>query len=311
MSNSWIYRNPSVYADNKYIKMKSKSYYSLLIIILATVLGNCNSKSEYPGYTKTKEGFYYNLLKIGEDGKKCQFNDYVTLDISYKTMKDSLFFKGRRKFQISRPDFPGAIDECLTMLAKDDSASFILSAFDFFKRTLSSDLPPFMKVGDKMKINIMLLDIQTPHQYAQEKDAFLHWIEDFGEYEKTILKQFLDGSKLKAKPTSSGMYHLTLNSGSHKEVKLGDTVVVNYEGRFLDGKFFDSTKQRNEPFQFVYGQQWQVIRGLEDAIGMMHEGEKALFIMPSEMAFGESGSSTGIIPPFTSLIFEVELVSVN
>ena len=50
---------------------------------------------------------------------------------------------------------------------------------------------------------------------------------------------------------------------------------------------------------------------MEDAIGMMHEGEKALFIMPSELAFGENGSSTGIIPPFTSLIFEVELVAIH
>ncbi len=284
-----------------------------LSLFLAFTLGlmNCTHKSEYPGYTKTETGFWYKLIRIGEDGAKCQFNDYVTLDICYKTMKDSLFFSGRRKFQISKPDFPGAIDECLTMLAKDDSASFILSASDFFKRTLSSDLPPFLKSGDKMKVDITILDIQTPVQYAQEKEAFLHWIEDFGDYEKTILKQFLDGSKLKVKPVSSGMYYLTVKKGNDKGVSLGDTVVVHYEGRFLNGKFFDSTRQRNEAFQFVYGQQWQVIKGMEEAIGMMHEGEKALFIMPSELAFGQTGSSTGMIPPFTSLIFEVELVSVN
>jgi FKBP-type peptidyl-prolyl cis-trans isomerase FkpA len=87
--------------------------------------------------------------------------------------------------------------------------------------------------------------------------------------------------------------------------------VVHYEGRFLNGKFFDSTRQRNDPFQFVYGQQWQVVKGMEEAIGMMHEGEKALFIMPSGLAFGQTGSSTGIVPPFTSLIFEVELLLVK
>jgi FKBP-type peptidyl-prolyl cis-trans isomerase len=283
--------------------------YALFCLILG--ITSCATQSEYPGYTLTKEGFYYKLLKIGEDGAKCQFNDYVTVDICYKTMKDSLFFVGRRKFQISKPDFPGAIDECITMLAKDDSASFILSASDFFKRTLSSDLPPFLKAGNKMKVNISILDIQTPQQFAQEKEAFLQWIEDFGEYEKTILKQYLEGSKINAKPTASGMYCLTLKSGNDRGVNPGDTVVVNYEGRFLNGKFFDSTRQRNEPFQFVYGQQWQVIKGMEDAIGMMHEGEKSLFIMPSELAFGENGSSTGLIPPFTSLIFEVELLSVK
>lgn len=286
-------------------------YYTISLLFFALGITNCSTKSDYPGYTLAKDGFYYQLLKIGEDGSKCKFNDYITVDISYKTMKDSLFFTGRRKFQISKPNYPGAIDECITMLSKDDSASFILTASDFFKRTLSSDLPPFLKASDKMKINVSILDIETPKQYAQEKEAFLRWVEDFGEYEKTILKQYLEGSKLKAKATPSGMYCLTLKNGNDKGVKLGDTVVINYEGKFLNGKFFDSTRQRNEPFQFVYGQQWQVIKGMEDAIGMMHEGEKSLFIMPSELAFGENGSSTGLIPPFTSLIFEVELISVN
>jgi FKBP-type peptidyl-prolyl cis-trans isomerase len=197
------------------------------------------------------------------------------------------------------------------MLAKDDSASFIISAANFFRKTLSSDLPSFLKENDKIKINVAIIDIQTPQEYNREKEAFLKWIEDFGVYEKTILKQYLDGAKLKVKPLSSGMFYLVLKPGNNKGVTLGDTVVVHYEGRFLNGKFFDSTRQRKEAFQFVYGQQWQVIKGMEEAIGMMHEGEKALFIMPSELAFGETGSSTGIIPPFTSLIFEVELVKIK
>jgi FKBP-type peptidyl-prolyl cis-trans isomerase len=227
-------------------------------------------------------------------------------------MKDSVFFKGRRKFQIAQNNFAGSIDECITLLAKDDSASFILTAEDFFKKTLSSDLPSYLKEKDKIKIDVAIVDIQTPKQYAYEKEAFLKWIEDFGEYERTILKQYLESSKIKAKPTSSGMYYIVVQRGNeNKGVKLGDTVVVHYEGRFLNGKFFDSTRQRKEAFQFVYGQQWQVIKGMENAIGMMHEGERALFIMPSELGFGETGSSTGIIPPFTSLIFEVELVSVK
>ena len=54
-----------------------------------------------------------------------------------------------------------------------------------------------------------------------------------------------------------------------------------------------------------------MIKGLEEAIGMMREGEKSLFILPSELGFGNQGSSTGIIPPFTSLIFEVEILKVS
>jgi len=63
-----------------------------------------------------------------------------------------------------------------------------------------------------------------------------------------------------------------------------------------------------QPFQFVYGTEWQVVKGLEEAIGMMQEGEKALVILPSDLAFGSEGSSTGIIPAYTSLIFDVEII---
>src|SRR6266498_358402 len=97
------------------------------ILLVVVWFSSCSNRSEYPGYAKSRSGFYYKLIKIGEDVVKCQFNDYVTVDICYNTINDSVFFKGRRKFQISKPEFQGAIDECLTMLAKDDSSSFILS----------------------------------------------------------------------------------------------------------------------------------------------------------------------------------------
>lgn len=288
----------------------AKHYLQLLTLLAFVIFYSC-SKSEYPGYTKNENGYHYKLIKIGDDSIKSRYNDYITADICYRTLNDSLFFKGRRKFQISQPSFPASIDECLTMLGQGDSASFIIPAKNFFVNTLSSELPAFLSETDNMKVDVNIIEIQTPIAFAYEKQAFLKWIEDFGEYEKTILQQYLDESKLKIDPTQSGVRYLTLRKGSERGVNLGDTVVVHYEGKFLNGKFFDSTRKRNEAFQFVYGQQWQVIKGIEEGIGLMHEGEKALFILPSDMAFGENGSSTGIIPPFTSLIFEVELLSVK
>jgi FKBP-type peptidyl-prolyl cis-trans isomerase FkpA len=155
------------------------------------------------------------------------------------------------------------------------------------------------------------MEIQTSKEYENQKRAFLKWIEDFGEFEREILSQYIKEQKLSIQPTASGMYFLKLKDGNGRKVIQGDTLLVDYEGRFLDGKFFDSTRKRHDPFQFVYGTEWQVVKGLEEAIGMMEEGEKALIILPSELAFGEIGSSTGIIPPFTSLVFEVELKKIN
>jgi FKBP-type peptidyl-prolyl cis-trans isomerase FkpA len=281
------------------------------LYILALLIISCGNNSPYPGFSKGKQGIYYKLNKIGESDITAKYNDFITADIEYRTLTDSLFFSGRRKLQLQNTDLEGSIESCFSMLSEGESADFIISADKFFNQTLQTSLPEFLPPGSMMKVNLDIVEIQTQQEYEKEKEAFLHWIEDFGDYEKVILKQFLNEEKMPVQPTGSGLYYLKLQSGTGRKIEKGDTITVNYEGRFLNGKFFDSTIKRNQPFQFVYGTEWQVVKGLEEAIGMMSEGEKSLFILPSELAFGTEGSSTGIIPPFTSTIFEVEIISVN
>lgn len=282
----------------------------IIFVFISLSVVSCDYFSKYPGYSKSKSGIYYKLLKFGESTQKAKPGDYITADIIYKTYEDSVFFEGRRKLQINQPEFEGAIDECFFMLAEDERAEFIISANDFFTKTLETSLPDFFTKEDPMIVDIDVVDIQTEDEYYREKEAFLHWIEDFGDYEKVILRQYIDQAKINIKPTESGLYHIILNEGKGEKVFVGDTITVHYEGKFLNGKFFDSTKRRNSPFQFVYGRKWQVIHGLEEAIGRMREGERALFILPSQIGFGETGNSTGIIPPYTSTLFEVELLEV-
>lgn len=275
------------------------------------LLTSCNLKSPYKGYTNAGHDIYYKLLSIGDDTVKVKPGDFITTDLIYKTMHDSVFFKGRRKFQVTKPEYEGSIDECFTLLAEKDKAEFILSAADFFNKTIKIPAPSFFNEDDMMKIEAAIVDIQTAEDYYKEKEAFLSWIEDFGEYEKVLLKQFIQEEDLDMHPTESGLIKIPVREGNGVKIELGDTIIIHYEGKFLNGKFFDSTKKRSEPFQFVYGQQWQVVKGIEEALGMMEEKEKSLIILPSELAFGESGSSTGIIPPYTSLIFEIEVISVK
>lgn len=284
---------------------------SLLLLTIALILSSCARKSEYEGFSKSKKGFHYQLHTIGESIRKTNLGDYITADISYSTLGDSVFFEGRRKIKLEQPVYEGAIEDCFLMLRADESATFIIQAEPFFTQTLGSDLPGFLSIDDNLKIKIDIIEIQTAADFENEKKAFLNWIEDFGEYEKVILSQFLKEEKLTVEPTQTGLIYLPLSTIEGPRIQLGDTITINYEGRFLNGKFFDSTKRRNQPFQFVYGTEWQVIQGLEEGLALMGEGEKAIFILPSELAFGTSGSSTGIIPPFTSLIFEVEIINVS
>lgn len=288
-----------------------KTLLSVLILTVVVFSASCSKFSKYPGYKKAKHGIYYQLHTLGEDTVKAGPGDYITVKLAYLTPQDSVFFRGSRKFQISHPAYEGAVDECFMMLAAGESATFIIRADNFFIETLHTDLPRFLETGGPMKMYVEMIEIQKKEDYTREKEAFLSWIEDFGEYEKVILHQFISEEKLDVSPLPSGIYYLNLKPGTGKKVELGDTVTLNYEGRFLNGKFFDSTVKRQQPFQYVYGTEWQVIKGLEEAIGIMSEGEKSLFILPSELGFGNQGSSNQVIPPFTSLIFEVEILKVS
>lgn len=282
----------------------------LLYWLFPLLLITCFS-SEYPGFKKIDKNMYLQLHKIGEDSAFIHPNDYVTCDLVYKTMNDSVFFEGRRKFQVSAELLTNSFDKGLTELREKDSVTFILPSQLFFDSTLETSVPTYLSGKEKMKISLAVLEVQSQEKYEREKEAFLHWIEDFDSYEQVILRQFIEQEELDVQPEESGLYYIVLREGQGEKVKKDDTLTVHYEGRFLNGKFFDSTKKRDEAFTFVYGQEWQVIEGMEKAIGMMREGEKALFILPSDLAWGKSGSSTGIIPPYTSLIFEVEVLEIN
>lgn len=289
--------------------IRMKPILFVFICCIPATVSSC--RNPYPGYTGTDDGIYYKLLAIGEQDKHCNYGDYVTVNVVYATMNDSVFFSGTRKFQLTEPDFPGSIDKCLTLIGEQDSARFIISALDFFEKTLESAVPDYLAADGKMKITVKLLEIQTEDEYAHEKEVFLHWIEDLGEYEKVLLKQYLNREKINIPSTEDGIYYIEQQAGNGPAVTLGDTVTIHYEGYLLNGRFFDSTRKRNDPFQFVYGQQWQVVGGLEKAVGRMRGGGKSLVIVPSELAFGSDGSAAGIVPPFTSVIFEIELINVK
>lgn len=288
--------------------------FRLRLIYLSFILfvTSCGNESKlFPGFTVTKSGIHYKLITLGDTRQKPEPMNYISVSVAYRTLSDSMFFHGTRKFQLAETQLQGSIDECFMLMELGDSATFYISASTFFTQTLETTLPHFIAPGSFMRVDIKLLEIQTEKQYLQEKEAFLKWIEDFGEYEKVLLKQYLEGQPLAFEPTGSGLYYIPVQHGTGNLIAKGDTITVHYEGRFFNGKFFDSTRKRNEPFVFVYGQRWQVIPGLEEAIGMMRKSEKSLFIIPSSLAFGQGGSTTGLVPAFTSVIFEVEIVDVK
>lgn len=97
--------------------------------------------------------------------------------------------------------------------------------------------------------------------------------------------------------------------GNGKKAEKGKTVSVHYKGTLTDGTEFDSSYKRKQPIDFPLGE-GHVIEGWDEGIQLLHVGDKARFVIPSHLAYGERGAS-GAIPPGATLIFDVELMDVK
>ena len=120
------------------------------------------------------------------------------------------------------------------------------------------------------------------------------------------LKMLKDLSKGFSKTSSGLLYKFEKENNSQKPSN-GNKVKVHYKGMLLDGTVFDSSFKRNQPIEFTLGI-GQVIKGWDEGISLLGIGDKASFIIPSDLAYGASGAG-GVIPPNATLVFEVELIS--
>ncbi len=107
----------------------------------------------------------------------------------------------------------------------------------------------------------------------------------------------------------SGLIKAVTQEGTGAEAKMGNKVTVHYTGRLLDGSVFDSSHNRNQPFEFELGA-GMVITGWEEGVKGMKVGEKVTLVIPYHMAYGEGGYPP-VIPPKATLEFDVELLKVK
>jgi len=180
-------------------------------------------------------------------------------------------------------------------------------------RSLGSDLKKQLVDIDP---NLLVKGIQdalsgaTPllsNEEIQETMVVLQ--KEMAEKQKQRGEAFLSENKKKegVKTLASGLQYKVIKAGTGKKPKINDTVTVNYRGTLIDGTEFDSSYRRGQPATFLVS---GVIPGWTEALPLMGEGAKWQLFVPSNLAYGERGAG-GVIGPNTTLIFEVELISVQ
>ena len=125
---------------------------------------------------------------------------------------------------------------------------------------------------------------------------------------KDELAAYLAENGITATPRESGLVYVCTKPGKGRNPVTNNNVKVHYTGKLLDGTVFDSSVERGEPFEFELGMH-QVIPGWDEGIALMKKGEKGILYIPAELGYGPR--QAGMIPPYSNLIFEVELVDIK
>lgn len=175
--------------------------------------------------------------------------------------------------------------------------------------------------GQNVVDTIMQGDIIESVEIIREGEEAKNWnaVEAFRTFEGSRAKREAEAraaseaevEKLSAgfEKTASGLRYRFIQKGDGKKAEKGRTVAVHYSGSLENGKVFDNSYSRKKPIEFPLGM-GNVIEGWDEGIALLRVGDKARFVIPSHLGYGERGAG-GVIPPNATLIFDVELMDVK
>jgi len=241
----------------------------------------------------------------------------------------AIAFKGKPGvFGVAKPAFKGDLIEAISLMTPGDSIVCLIDADALFKGS-KSKMPDFIKVGDKIQYFIKLVSIKTKEQVQKEQqEAFMKQMKEQQAKQKAAeakqlikddktLKAYFAKNHITPLKTPSGLYYTIKEEGKGDIAVAGDSVVMNYTGTLLDGTKFDSNTdtafKHTQPFQFVLDR-GMVIKGWDEGVALLKAGSKAVFYIPSPMAYGAQarpggGANPKGIPANSILLFDVELLS--
>ena len=292
-----------------------------MFLTLATLgLASCN------GFKKGDGGMLYKIVE-DKSGPSIKPGDFVSLNVIIKNDADSVMMNsyeaGARQQLIEKVQQKGDILSGLLELSEGDSAIFKMNLDTMFK---GRTRPPNVK-GKYITYIIKIEKVIPKGNLSEEvfKGRYDDYMKTQADAAKKLepgkIKKYIDDKNLKVTETTSGLKYEITKEGSGPKPAIGDTVVINYVGRFINGKAFEASDKAQaikeklpvnpgnpyKPLRFNIGGTG-MIKGLAEGLSLLNKGSKAVFILPSSIAYGEQGN--GPIQPFSPLVFEIELLDI-
>lgn len=288
-------------------------------------LGSCKNDS----FKKTADGLEYRIITDKTEGKSPKDGDMVSLKLriyyTEKDKKDTLladYMKMNGDKPIDIPvniplQFKGDWPAGIKLLTIGDSAIFRVPV-DTIQKLSQQPLPPFMKKSGFILYSVVLSSIKSAADVEKEKQQMQQQQAASSanqmETDDKILQEYFTQNNLKPMKTPSGMYYITVKEGSGATAQQGQAVTVNYTGKTMDGKTFDSNVdpefKHTTPFTFTAGQH-EVIPGWDEAAMMMKKGGKTKLFIPSPLAYGPNSPDPSKIPANSILMFDVEVTGIK
>ena len=253
------------------------------------------------GVIVTESGLQYKVIEAG-NGVTPTPEDIVTVHYAGRLVDGTEFDSSYKRGEPAQ--FPAG-----RLIKGWTEALLLMSVGDKWELAIPADIAygdagagGVIPGGATLIFDIELLDTKSEAEMRAEQEAAM-------ENYKNAQFSFLDDNAAKedVKVTESGLQYKVLTEGSGKSPNATSQVTVHYEGKLITGDIFDSSYKRGETIQFGLN---QVIPGWTEALQLMQEGAAYELYIPFELGYGARGSG-GSIPPFATLIFKVELISVD
>ncbi len=289
-------------------KFKKNIYIACIVCICSFLFTSCNKNKytvfdvNYSYHLKHKSGYTEGLDQKGfiiYQMKLIKNNDSIFWDSKYFTENNYCVFNNDK----SNTEKNGFEKLLSNLFSIKDSIEIKCKAKQLFQDFFQKPLPYFLSNNEEILAQLYIDTIIDEAQLQLINERYSLGNRNSMQ-ELAAIKHYLSKSHLTYK-TAGSLYISTITNGNTNTIKKGDQVSVIYTGYFLDGTNCDNNGSK--PVDFEYGEQAQLLMGLMKAISLSKFDDSISVIIPSTLAYGDSGNSTGFIKPFTPLRYEVSI----